>query len=199
MTHAIQGVPHARPSLSHHDVPSPFYGMFATRHLAQGLLLRTQLIQESRRDGHIPFQGVHHQLTDGIDLIGIGVLQSFPSHVLVGFAQHAPQKRKLSSKASHHDVLLSPHGPVGLYRVTGPLTLVTDGPYQRPRGGRARFLSAAMALEPAMARGKRKSNISPPRCQIRLGGHLCVETIPPRCRRRRRPLRPRRTMIDVMG
>ena len=114
-THAIQGVPHSRPSLSHHDLPSPFYGMFATRHVAQSLLVRTQLIQESRWDGHIPFQGVHHQLTDGIDLIGIGGLQLFPSDVLVGFSQHAPQKRQL---LSHHGVLLLSTYQGGFYRVT---------------------------------------------------------------------------------
>ena len=44
-THAIQDVPHSRPSLSHHDVPSPFYGMLATRHLVQGALVRTHLIR----------------------------------------------------------------------------------------------------------------------------------------------------------
>ena len=98
-THAIQGVPHARPGLTHHDLPSPFYGMLATRHVAQSLLVRTQLIQESRRDGHIPFQGVHHQLTDGIDLIGIGVLQSFPSHVLVG-KNGSYRRRRLTMMSS---------------------------------------------------------------------------------------------------
>ena len=58
-----------------------------------------------RQDRDVPFQGVHDQLADGIDLIGIGVLQSFPPHVLVGFSQNAPQKGQLLLKAPHHGVL----------------------------------------------------------------------------------------------
>lgn len=94
-THAIQRIPHTRPRLSHHDVAASFYGMATMGHLAQGVLGRTEFLQEARRNGHVPAQGVHDQLADGIDLIGIGVLQTFPPHVLVRFSQHAPQKREL--------------------------------------------------------------------------------------------------------
>ena len=48
-----------------------------------------------------------------------------------------------------------------------------------------------------MARGMTQGNIPPPRCQIRLGGHLGVDRNPARCRRRR--LRPRRTMMRCDG
>ena len=73
-TNVVQGVPHPGPGLSHHDVSSPFDGMLATRHLAQGALVRTEFIQQTRRDRHVPFQDVNDQLAEGIDLIGIGVL-----------------------------------------------------------------------------------------------------------------------------
>ena len=48
-----------------------------------------------------------------------------------------------------------------------------------------------------MARGMTQGNIPPPpRFQIRLGGHLDVDTIPAH---RRRRLRPRRTMMRCDG
>ena len=55
---AVQCIPHPGPGLSHHDVLSPFYGMLATRHLTQGVLVWTELIQQTRRDLHVPFEGL---------------------------------------------------------------------------------------------------------------------------------------------
>ena len=51
-----------------------------------------QAFHQRWRDGGVSSQSIEDDFTDGIDLIGIGVLQLFPSFVAVGFSQHVSQK-----------------------------------------------------------------------------------------------------------
>ena len=55
----------------------------------------------SGRDGKVTFQQIQRQFADGVDLIGVGVLQEGLSLASVGLAQDAFQKRALSPKSFH--------------------------------------------------------------------------------------------------
>ena len=59
--------------------------------------MRTELIHGGGRDGNVLFQEVQHQFTDGIDLIGIGVLEEFFSFEPIGFFEDGLQEGQLTS------------------------------------------------------------------------------------------------------
>lgn len=66
--------------------------MTSITHRPQRALMRAQAFHQRWRDGGVSSQSIEDDFTDGIDLIGIGVLQLFPSFVAVGFSQHVSQK-----------------------------------------------------------------------------------------------------------
>ena len=59
--------------------------------------MRPELIHGGGRDGNVLFQEVQHQFADGIDLIGIGVLEEFFSFEPIGFLEDGLQEGQLTS------------------------------------------------------------------------------------------------------
>ena len=59
--------------------------------------MRTELVHGGGRDGNVLFQEVQDQFADGIDLIGIGVLEEFLSFEAIGFFEDGLQEGQLTS------------------------------------------------------------------------------------------------------
>ena len=59
--------------------------------------MRAELIHGGWRDGNVLFQEVQDQFADGIDLIGIGVLEEFFSFESIGFFEDGLQEGQLTS------------------------------------------------------------------------------------------------------
>ena len=57
----------------------------------------SELIHGGGRNGNVLFQEVQHQFADGIDLIGIGVLEEFFSFEPIGFFEDGLQEGQLTS------------------------------------------------------------------------------------------------------
>ena len=59
--------------------------------------MRTELVHGGWCDGNVLFQEVQDQFADGIDLIGIGVLEEFLSFEAIGFFEDGLQEGQLTS------------------------------------------------------------------------------------------------------
>ena len=57
------------------------------------------MFHHERMNGDVPSQGVENHFTDGIDLIGVGMLQLLLPFVLIGFFQYMLKKVQLTSHA----------------------------------------------------------------------------------------------------
>ena len=64
-----------------------------------------------RRHGNVTFQQVERQFVNGIDLIGVGVLQQGLTFVTIRLAQHPLQKGSLTPYTFHGNIpeLMRPH------------------------------------------------------------------------------------------
>ena len=93
----VKTLPETTTFLSHEPLTSFFKGMFPTGQVTQHVFVRTELIHGGGRDGNVLFQEVQHQFADGIDLIGIGVLEEFFSFEPIGFFEDGLQEGQLTS------------------------------------------------------------------------------------------------------
>lgn len=91
-------------------------------------LVRAKAIQQLGGDGNVASQGVHDQFAKEVDLIHIGVLQSFSTHVPVRSPQHAPQKGQLPSNAPHRVVTTGKRVAFTLYMGYHMIEQLNDSP-----------------------------------------------------------------------
>lgn len=83
-----------------------FQGRCATGQFAQYVFMLLQSLVGGLGDGYASFQGVEHQLTDGVDLIFVRIIQfGFTSRV-AGLSQNTLEKRFLP----HHTILVTHTG-----------------------------------------------------------------------------------------
>ena len=82
---SVEFRPEGAACLSHHDGASSFHRMRGFGHGALTLGMGFEQRDGMSRAGHGATERVHHQFTDGIDLIRIRHPQQFLSFMLIGF------------------------------------------------------------------------------------------------------------------